>query len=513
MRLETIHMVGPPTNSPMSLTFEECLGLSALQVLSRIEQEAARKVRLPLQIDKTAIHHYLLLHGLRLNKVALDSIFAKIQFHFPTLIDIGKKYVKIHSTTMNSQHLIKATFACLSLKSPYITRPHLHTFSLMFREILEETKVQAMMDCECPCHYLKEFTESSQGRDIFTTKKLRQQQREIILEQREPENFQIRKHRTRGRCVHAKKFYEKGEPIVEYKGKILTNDEAIRLHRTLKSDPNKGSFIAWFPWKEKMIAVDATEEVDNENGRLLNHARGGRKENCKATVIDYQKEPRVLLVANRVILPGEELCWDYGERNQEVLKDLPWLKKNFEKNSQEECCEFDKQQAMNCSILRDIYCQDASLPCIEAVHEYSYQRNMAIMAEEESHKYYKLHRKHKKLIDKRRSSNRSMIKKRENVRKPFKTFFSQYHKKEECKMIQIANTHNAKNIFLTGYNLCLMNELDKSEREDSKFLRFFALKTQEPSFNKLRVFSSEPLARLSDLQTTFFQSKHPISEF
>ena len=493
----------------MHLNFEESLAFSALQVFSKIELECARRVKLPLKLEKNAILNYLQLHGLHLNQAYLDSIFAKIQYHFPTLIDIGRKYINIHSTIINSQHLIRASFGALLLKSPYSSRPHLHIFSSLFNEILEKTKVQALMDCKCPCHYMDEFQSQYQSRDIYTTKQLRQQQRENILEHRQKEDFTIKQDETRGRCVHAKKFYEKGEPIVEYKGTLLTSIEANKLHSALKADPTRGSFIAWFPWKGKKIAVDATEEVNKENGRLLNHARGGKRENCKATVVDHKGEPRVLLVAKRIILPGEELCWDYGEKDEKILQECPWLQKDIENNSQEKCCEFDEMKASLCSKRRDIFCQDASLLCIEAVHRFSYHRNVSRMAEEESHKYYKMHRTHKKRIDKKRNSNQSMIKNRENVRKPFKQMFSQYHNKEAFKMFKAAIKYNAENIFLTGLNLYLMNELDKSENEDSVFLRFFALKTQEPTFNQLRVFSSEPLARLQDLRTAYFASKHP----
>ena len=57
-------------------------------------------------------------------------------------------------------------------------------------------------------------------------------------------------------------------------------------------------------------------------GRLLNHSRSG---NCKTKVVGIGKRPYLILVAAKDIEAGEELLYDYGDRNKETLEAHPWL--------------------------------------------------------------------------------------------------------------------------------------------------------------------------------------------
>ena len=43
-------------------------------------------------------------------------------------------------------------------------------------------------------------------------------------------------------------------------------------------------------------------------------------------VVMVSEVPQVILVAKQDIGEGEELTYDYGERDKEALKDYPWLK-------------------------------------------------------------------------------------------------------------------------------------------------------------------------------------------
>jgi SET domain-containing protein len=89
-------------------------------------------------------------------------------------------------------------------------------------------------------------------------------------------------------------------------------------------------------------SVDATKS--KRIGRLINHSQKHYNLKTKLYVVD--ETPHLGLVATRVklscrllcglsmshllsvqqITPKEELLYDYGERNPDTLKALPWLK-------------------------------------------------------------------------------------------------------------------------------------------------------------------------------------------
>ena len=70
-----------------------------------------------------------------------------------------------------------------------------------------------------------------------------------------------------------------------------------------------------------ICSVDATRE-SGRLGRLLNHSRNG---NCRTKLVDIGDRPYLILVAKRDIELGEELLYDYGDRNKDTLHSHPWL--------------------------------------------------------------------------------------------------------------------------------------------------------------------------------------------
>jgi histone-lysine N-methyltransferase SETD8 len=58
--------------------------------------------------------------------------------------------------------------------------------------------------------------------------------------------------------------------------------------------------------------------------RLMNHSR--RAPNLRAAkVIDHLHRPHLCLYALRDLAPGEELLFDYGERDKVTIAAFPWL--------------------------------------------------------------------------------------------------------------------------------------------------------------------------------------------
>ena len=68
-------------------------------------------------------------------------------------------------------------------------------------------------------------------------------------------------------------------------------------------------------------SIDAT--IDNGRiGRYINHSReGNAKKHCQKA----GEHPRLYFIANRDIKAGEEILYDYGERQAEAITNFPWL--------------------------------------------------------------------------------------------------------------------------------------------------------------------------------------------
>ncbi len=70
------------------------------------------------------------------------------------------------------------------------------------------------------------------------------------------------------------------------------------------------------------FSVDATAE-SGRLGRLLNHSKANA--NCCTKVVGIGNRPYLILVAARDVDVGEELLYDYGDRDKATLQAHPWL--------------------------------------------------------------------------------------------------------------------------------------------------------------------------------------------
>ena len=107
------------------------------------------------------------------------------------------------------------------------------------------------------------------------------------------------KHRVRagkssaGLGLFAKDTFKKGERIVEYVGKRLTNKEveAIRSNKYLLEINSK-------------VTIDGSPRIN-----IARYANHSCKPNAEADII----RRRMFLLAKKTILPGDEITWDYGK--------------------------------------------------------------------------------------------------------------------------------------------------------------------------------------------------------
>jgi len=81
------------------------------------------------------------------------------------------------------------------------------------------------------------------------------------------------------------------------------------------------NFTKYFFLEIFFFSIDATAE-NATKGRLINHQIDG---NLQLKIFDVCGVPRVGLVAKENIKPGQELRYDYGERNKQTIQQLPWL--------------------------------------------------------------------------------------------------------------------------------------------------------------------------------------------
>ena len=118
--------------------------------------------------------------------------------------------------------------------------------------------------------------------------------------------FVARRSPIHGNGVFATAPIARGEEIIEYKGKLLTPDEAD----TLYGDGGETGHTFLFTLNEKYV-IDANQR--GNTARWINHSCAP---NCRAVVEESASgDPRrdkVKIEAPRNIKPGDELTYDYG---------------------------------------------------------------------------------------------------------------------------------------------------------------------------------------------------------
>ena len=158
----------------------------------------------------------------------------------------------------------------------------------------------------------------------------RAQQLERVLRTRNDEDnlgLEVVEIEGKGRGVITRLRFLKGDPVVEYKGQIVSHKEGKR--RQAQISPNFANMFYSETFSKNKCAqsfcVDAIKEVTGRFGRLVNHSY--KNPNCKIEVVEnFKGSPHLLIVAARDIEVGEELTIDYGVNDREVLDAKPWLR-------------------------------------------------------------------------------------------------------------------------------------------------------------------------------------------
>jgi len=137
---------------------------------------------------------------------------------------------------------------------------------------------------------------------------------------------QVRDEPDRGRCVFAAGFLPRGAFVAEYAGQLITGTEAAAREAAYRAGAY-GSYMFFFEHGGRQHCVDATAERREYGvGRLISHSRRGPNLVPRKVVVDGV--PRLALMARRDITYGEELAYDYGERDKAVLEAFSWLQRS-----------------------------------------------------------------------------------------------------------------------------------------------------------------------------------------
>lgn len=137
------------------------------------------------------------------------------------------------------------------------------------------------------------------------------------------EDLEIRQIEHKGRGIFATRSFEKGEFVCEYAGEIISYQLAKEREQKYARDETIGCYMYFFEHKSKSYCIDATAET-SRLGRLLNHSKLGG--NCYTKLFEVNSKPHLILCASKDIRTGQELTYDYGDRNKVSLESHPWLK-------------------------------------------------------------------------------------------------------------------------------------------------------------------------------------------
>ncbi|XP_026030107.1 histone-lysine N-methyltransferase set-1-like [Astatotilapia calliptera] len=112
----------------------------------------------------------------------------------------------------------------------------------------------------------------------------------------------------KGRGIFTTVPFQKGDFLLEYRGKLITKEECERRHRVYHDSLKV--FMFEFKFDGKLWCVDASQE-DGSLGRLVNDNH--ISPSAKMKILNINGKPHLCLFASRDISPGEEIDYNYGD--------------------------------------------------------------------------------------------------------------------------------------------------------------------------------------------------------
>lgn len=240
-----------------------------------------------------------------------NTAHADLSQYSTSLTSSKKKYRKGALTSCNAQNtkVLQGVNNGIRAKDIQVLNGHLPPE----KKVHKEVKSKQLTD------YFP--VRRSVRKTLLTLKKEKQAEMEDRILSGREDGYEVRDFIGKGRGVVGIHPVKRGDFVLEYSGDLVSVEEAKRREYIYSHDENIGCYMYYFTYKNRQYCVDATRETDRL-GRLVNHSKKG---NLKTKSILIQDIPRLILVAERDIFPGEELLYDYGDRSKRSLESHPWL--------------------------------------------------------------------------------------------------------------------------------------------------------------------------------------------
>jgi SET domain-containing protein len=142
-----------------------------------------------------------------------------------------------------------------------------------------------------------------------------------------PVRLTIKETAGMGEGVFACSEIPSGTECCEYEGKLIFIGKKPRRGKfppDVDEHTKSGNFSYFLKSKKTsdVYCIDANESTGF--GRKINHSKKLR--NVKTEIVEANiGHPRLFFRAIRDIKIGEQLFYDYGERDREILRNFPWL--------------------------------------------------------------------------------------------------------------------------------------------------------------------------------------------
>ncbi|XP_072168334.1 N-lysine methyltransferase KMT5A-like [Diadema setosum] len=156
------------------------------------------------------------------------------------------------------------------------------------------------------------------------------------LDKDDPQGLEVKQvNKLIGCGIFATRSFTKGEFLLQYKGDVISEEEAATREERYKTEHHYQFF---YSYRGKTMCIDATET--KSNGRFVNDAKEGTSE-CNSRMRKVEESGKVFLClfAIKDIKVGDEIRYDYKAPN------LWWRRKCRRRNNESEQLEQTKESA------------------------------------------------------------------------------------------------------------------------------------------------------------------------
>ena len=142
----------------------------------------------------------------------------------------------------------------------------------------------------------EEYPSLYPGKKVITVKQYRKMKKEWRL------NSKLNRSQIQGLGLYARRDIDPGTFIIEYTGELIRKD-MTDARENYYDQIGKGTYM--FRLSDEYV-IDAT--IVGGAARYINH---NCDPNCVAETVNIEGKDHIIIISNRFIFQGEELCYDY----------------------------------------------------------------------------------------------------------------------------------------------------------------------------------------------------------